>query len=389
MSLRDFAERFSDDTSYDEMQAPLSQRRAVGLARALQAGALYATAQSPSWDLDELKPVLAAHAAVVAGRQAAAVALREVLRELYPAALRAYLDPAEFIPLKILEAFPEPGCWPARRPTAEPGVGRRRRADRERRHRHHHRRERHHRAARRGRGVAAAGTPTGCSLRSSPRPSGRPSPPCVPATPPSAALVGSLVERLNALASGDAAPESCIPAAAPVSPAVPRRANAAPGRRGAAEPHRAASQRGQRRRGRSSASPAASAPPPPTASRRRGPSRASRPGTARADYSAYSTARPYGGRDGSPLRRRRRPPAQPTATARPARRRLDVRTARATARRTAATQRLAVRPRQRLAVRRRAPARRSGTSQRLRLGAAVRIARRPTARTRCRSAWTR
>jgi hypothetical protein len=109
MSLRDFAERFADESSYEEMQAPPSQRRAVGLARALQAGALYATAQSPAWDLEELKPVLSAHAALVAGRQAAAVALREVLRELYPAALRAYLDPAELIPLRVLDAFPEPG----------------------------------------------------------------------------------------------------------------------------------------------------------------------------------------------------------------------------------------------------------------------------------------
>src|SRR5262245_2578051 len=107
--LHDFADRFADEASYDEMQAPPSQRRALGLARALQAGALYATAQSPSWDLDELKPVLSAHAALVAGRQGSAVALREVLRELYPAALRAYLDPAELIPLRILEAFPEPG----------------------------------------------------------------------------------------------------------------------------------------------------------------------------------------------------------------------------------------------------------------------------------------
>ena len=107
--VHDFAIRFTDESSYDEMQAPPSQRRAIGLARAVQAGALPATAQSPSWDLDEVKPLLSAHAAVVTGRQAAAVALREVLREIYPAALRAYLDPAEFIPLKVLETFPEPG----------------------------------------------------------------------------------------------------------------------------------------------------------------------------------------------------------------------------------------------------------------------------------------
>jgi len=107
-SVQDFANRFVDENSYEEMQAPASQRRAVGLARALQAGVLSATAQSPVWDMTEMKPVLSAHAALVASRQAAAVALREVLRELYPAALRAYLDPAEAIPLRVLEAFPEP-----------------------------------------------------------------------------------------------------------------------------------------------------------------------------------------------------------------------------------------------------------------------------------------
>jgi hypothetical protein len=109
----DFAERFSDDTSYDEMRAPFDQRRAVGLARALQAGALHAMIQNAAIDLDELKPVLGAHAAIAAGRQAAATALREVLRELYPAALRAYPDPAEFIPLKVLDALPEPGLLTA------------------------------------------------------------------------------------------------------------------------------------------------------------------------------------------------------------------------------------------------------------------------------------
>ena len=108
-SVADFAERFCDDDSPDERDSPPTQRRAVGLARALQAGALSAMAQTPAWELDDFKPVLAAHAAVTAGRQAAAVALREVLRELYPAALRAYPDPAERVPLKILDALPEPG----------------------------------------------------------------------------------------------------------------------------------------------------------------------------------------------------------------------------------------------------------------------------------------
>jgi hypothetical protein len=108
-SLDDYAERFGDDESADELDAPVSERRAIGLARALQAGALAAATQSAPRELMALKPVLAAHAALAAGRQGAAVALREVLRELYPAALRAYPDPAEAIPLAILDALPEPG----------------------------------------------------------------------------------------------------------------------------------------------------------------------------------------------------------------------------------------------------------------------------------------
>lgn len=41
-SVDDFAERFADDDSIEEMQSPPAVRRAVGLARALQAGALSA-----------------------------------------------------------------------------------------------------------------------------------------------------------------------------------------------------------------------------------------------------------------------------------------------------------------------------------------------------------
>ncbi|GAB2926178.1 hypothetical protein GCM10027280_11850 [Micromonospora polyrhachis] len=108
-SVDDFAERFADDESLEEMQAPPVQRRAVGLARALQAGALSAAALPAPRDLAGYKPVLAAHAALASGRHAAAVALREVLRELYPAALRAYPDPAETVPLAVLDALPEPG----------------------------------------------------------------------------------------------------------------------------------------------------------------------------------------------------------------------------------------------------------------------------------------
>ncbi|OLE28986.1 MAG: hypothetical protein AUG44_05850 [Actinobacteria bacterium 13_1_20CM_3_71_11] len=108
-SIDDYAERFSDDESFEEVQAPVSERRAVGLARALQAGALAASAQGAPRELMALRPVLAAHAALATGRQGAAMALREVLRELYPAALRAYPDPAEPVPLAILDAVPEPG----------------------------------------------------------------------------------------------------------------------------------------------------------------------------------------------------------------------------------------------------------------------------------------
>lgn len=105
----DYAERFADDESLAEMESPPAERRAVGLARALQAGALSAVSLPAPRDLAGYKPVLAAHAALSNGRHSAAVALREVLRELYPAALRAYPDPAEPVSLAVLDALPEPG----------------------------------------------------------------------------------------------------------------------------------------------------------------------------------------------------------------------------------------------------------------------------------------
>ncbi|WIM95950.1 transposase [Actinoplanes oblitus] len=105
----DFAERFSDDDSPEEMNAPAAARRAVGLARALQAGAIAAVTLPAPRELVSYKPVLAAHVAMLVGRNAAAVALREVLRELYPAALRAYPDPAHPLAMAVLEAIPEPG----------------------------------------------------------------------------------------------------------------------------------------------------------------------------------------------------------------------------------------------------------------------------------------
>lgn len=108
-SVDDFAERFADDDSAEERESPAAARRAVGLARALQAGALSAVTLPAPRELAGYQPVLAAHAALANGRHSAAVTLREVLRELYPAALRAYPDPAEPLCLAVLDALPEPG----------------------------------------------------------------------------------------------------------------------------------------------------------------------------------------------------------------------------------------------------------------------------------------
>jgi hypothetical protein len=110
----DYAERFCDDDSAEEVHAPAAARRAIGLARALQAGAIEAVTLPVSRELSSYKPVLAAHVAMLIGRQAATVALREVLRELYPAALRAYPDPAHPLALAVLDALPEPGRLTAR-----------------------------------------------------------------------------------------------------------------------------------------------------------------------------------------------------------------------------------------------------------------------------------
>lgn len=108
-TAEDFAERFADDDSLEEVQAAAAERRAVGLARALQAGAVSAAVTPTAREFAGLKPILAAHAALAVGKHAAAVALREVLRELYPAALRAYPDPATPVALAMLDALPEPG----------------------------------------------------------------------------------------------------------------------------------------------------------------------------------------------------------------------------------------------------------------------------------------
>ncbi|HZM78134.1 MAG TPA: hypothetical protein VFC19_20630 [Candidatus Limnocylindrales bacterium] len=118
-TAEDFAEHFAEDGSLEEVNAATAQHRAVGLALALQAGALSANVSALTREFTTLKPILAAHAALAVGRQAAAVALREVLRELYPAALRAYPDPASPVALAMLDALPEPGLL-----TAAAGRGR-------------------------------------------------------------------------------------------------------------------------------------------------------------------------------------------------------------------------------------------------------------------------
>ena len=56
-SVDDFSERFADDNSLEEMQSPPAERRAVGLARALQAGALSAVALPAPRDLAGYKQV--------------------------------------------------------------------------------------------------------------------------------------------------------------------------------------------------------------------------------------------------------------------------------------------------------------------------------------------
>ncbi|MFG1603054.1 transposase [Actinoplanes sp. NPDC049265] len=115
----DYAERFADDDSVEEMQAPPAARRAVGLARALQAGAIAAATVPAPRELTSYKPILAAHVSMLDGRHAASVALREVLRELYPAALRAYPDPAHPLAMAVLDALPEPGRLGGRGKDAE------------------------------------------------------------------------------------------------------------------------------------------------------------------------------------------------------------------------------------------------------------------------------
>ena len=87
---------------------PDPQQRAVALARALQAGALAAAPQPAPRDLAALRSVLTAHRAATAGRTASVAMLRDLLRELYPAALRAFPDPGTPLALAVLEQLADP-----------------------------------------------------------------------------------------------------------------------------------------------------------------------------------------------------------------------------------------------------------------------------------------
>ena len=61
-STDEFADRFADLS--EEVESAPTQRRALGLARALHAGAVSASLMPPRSDLTGLKPVLAAHGAL-------------------------------------------------------------------------------------------------------------------------------------------------------------------------------------------------------------------------------------------------------------------------------------------------------------------------------------
>ncbi len=87
--------------------APDDARRAVAMARALYSGTLTAAAQPTAPELASLRPLLWAHAALTVSRVASVAALREVLRELYPAALQAFPDPGGNTALAVLDALPD------------------------------------------------------------------------------------------------------------------------------------------------------------------------------------------------------------------------------------------------------------------------------------------
>ena len=146
----DFADRFADDESLDELQAAPA---ANGARSGWPAPCRPAPCPPPSAPTPREFAASSRSSprtrALAVGRHAAAVALREVLRELYPAALRAYPDPAEPVALAMLDALPEPGLLGrGRRPWPRHRRDRGRPARRRRRVRQRHRAGGRHRAAR-------------------------------------------------------------------------------------------------------------------------------------------------------------------------------------------------------------------------------------------------
>jgi hypothetical protein len=81
---------------------PQAGLRAVGLARALQAGSLSATVRSPAPQYATLSPLVAAHTSLITSRQAATSGLLGILSELWPAALPTYADPTAPVPPAVL-----------------------------------------------------------------------------------------------------------------------------------------------------------------------------------------------------------------------------------------------------------------------------------------------
>ncbi|MGH3663846.1 MAG: hypothetical protein ACRDTQ_18565 [Micromonosporaceae bacterium] len=95
-------------TEAEPSNPPDPQQRATALARALQAGVLAASTQIPPEDLTDLRPVLTAHRAAAHGFNSSVAMLRDLLRELYPAALRTFPDPGDPLALAVLDRLAEP-----------------------------------------------------------------------------------------------------------------------------------------------------------------------------------------------------------------------------------------------------------------------------------------
>ncbi|GLZ81026.1 hypothetical protein Afil01_58330 [Actinorhabdospora filicis] len=103
----DLIGRFTRD---DPAARQPAAQRALAAARALQTGAVTAIAGGAVRNLARLRPLLSSAIALAAGRATAVASLRGVLREVYPAALRAFDDPGDARPLAVLDALPEPAA---------------------------------------------------------------------------------------------------------------------------------------------------------------------------------------------------------------------------------------------------------------------------------------